>query len=580
MEFDPKKIDILLNSDRGKIFGHTDDVYARRIKRHNKSVRTKIVESPIPENEIKNILPAQPVLTPNQLLAASGITSIIPESKQLDITPAWIKDSVAKQKKLKQQKKKSKKKKKQKAAMETLSYLMDERGMKAANAMAEYVKASSTVIKVDGSLWLYDEEDGSYHLCDENELSTEMREALPEELQMKTSSREYTEAYKQLNISKDIIVDNTFNVNTPYVNCLSGVVDARTGELLDHDPSFLFKSCIQSRYTPDAEFPKFQAYLDLVTDGDKELQRLFRCITGYLISDYTNAKSAVIAYGPPHTGKSLYCCLIEKIIGSEYVAHVDFDLLQKVEFVASLQKKKVNIAPDITTKVMKDPGFFKALLSPLDAMDVREVYGKPITVRDGCKMLFASNHMIQLDSTLETGDLEATFNRFQYLPFLNKPITREMENRNLAEEIFAEEKDAIFTWAIEGIRDYIEFNGFPPCEAAESLKRRNMAMYCSEKYFVSECLKLEVDRYESSELVKKAYKAFCQEIGVQPKNIGKYLIDQEKIVKDKVRVDSDGYKDGSCGSIRVYAGIRLRKKYRQLALEDTSVDDENEIIEV
>ena len=307
----------------------------------------------------------------------------------------------------------------------------------------------------------------------------------------------------------------------------------------------------------------FSKYVDHITDGDKELKHLLRVILGYLFSHYNNAKLAILVYGIPHTGKSVLLNVIERIIGEEYVSHTDLAMLQKQEYVASLSGKLINVAPDLKNEVLRDLGFFKTLVSHDDRVDARPLYGNPQKVKGETKMVFSSNHLLSFDASLGVYDIIAAFNRLLYFPFQCKPIPPEMENKHLSDEIYAE-KDAIFTWAMKGLKDYVENNeSFPDCKLSTELKERNMASYCPEKIFVNKYIKRVNNAYESSSDIREAFDRFCHEVGVKSKpNISAYLEEHERLVKSKKRIDEDGQLTSNGNPIYVYEGIRLKKRYR------------------
>lgn len=380
---------------------------------------------------------------------------------------------------------------------------------------------------------------------------------------MKVSSREYKESFELLKISDDIVCVDGFSENVPFVNCLNGVVDVCNNKLLEHSPNYLFKHCIQANFDPEAKCDKFLEYVEYITAEYKELKRLLRAVLGYLMSNYDNAKKAVLIYGIPHTGKSVLCNLVERIIGKEYVSHVDLSMLQKQEYVAALTGKLLNIAPDLKNEALKDVGFFKSLVSHDDTISARALYGNPKDMKCETKMLFSSNHLLTFDSSLDIYDIEAVFNRLIYFPYQNKPIADSENNKHLSQELF-EERDAIFTWAIKGLRDYIENNEcFPECRISSEIKMKNMARYCPEKIFFEKCIKRADGMYESSSVIKTAFEAFCKECDVRYKHsITNFLEEHEKLTKIKKRIDEDGNPTSDGNPIYVYEGIRLRKKYR------------------
>lgn len=178
-------------------------------------------------------------------------------------------------------------------------------------------------------------------------------------------------------------------------------------------------------------------------------------------------------------------------------------------------------------------------------------------------MLFSSNHLLEFDSSLGAYDIEAVFNRIIFFPYQNKPIDNNEENKHLSDELY-EERDAIFTWAMKGLRQYIENKeNFPECKASKELKQQNMAKFCPEKTFFEKYMIREADAYESSSLIKEVFKYFCEKTGVSSKgNILRYLDEHERLKKMKKRIDEDGNPISEGNPIHVYEGVRLKRKYR------------------
>lgn len=471
---------------------------------------------------------------------------------------------LTKKDKKKKDKKKAKKRKKQSKKMfASLEENLCEKAPRNANILSEAYKLKQYVITYNNILYVYDEVYGCYQPKGASEIASDIKDDLDEDLQLRIGNREYTEAYEQLMISKDIACDSGFFENRPFVNCLNGVVDIRKGVLLEHSPDFKFKHCIRAEYNSNAECPRFLEYADYITGGNKELKKLLRVIMGYIFSHYNNAKLAVLIYGIPHTGKSVLCNLISRMIGEDYVTNIDIAMLHRQEYAASLANAILNVAPDLKNEPLKDVGFFKSLVSKDDIITARTLYANPTKIRCETKMLFSSNHLISFSPEVGTYDIEAVFNRLLFFPFQNAPIKDSENNKHLSDELFAE-RDGIFTWAMGGLRYYVEHNeNFPDCALSAEMKARNVAQFCPEKIFFSEAIEYAEGRFESSSSIKMAFENFCMDIGAKVKgNIHAYLEEHEHLPKSKKRIDGKGYLCSNGNPIYVYEGIRLKKDYR------------------
>ena len=338
-----------------------------------------------------------------------------------------------------------------------------------------------------------------------------LRTLLPPELQMKVSFTEYKQAYQLLKITEELKKSEDFFLsNTPLVNVLNGVYDANRNVLLRKSPQYGFKNCLQANFDPNAKCKVFHQYLDNITGGDAEMKHLWRVVFAYTWSHYNNAKSAVLIYGPPHTGKSVICNLIERFVGSDKVSHVDIALMHKGEYITTAATSVLNIVPDLKNDRLGDLGYFKSLVSHLDTITARRLYSNTQELRSQTKCIFATNHLLQFDvSSSSPDDLLAVFNRFLYLPILCPPIQKGAEDKHLVDKLW-EERDGILTWALQGLQYYIDAGeNFPVAAKSEEIKQRNMASYCPEMSFCNECLREKAGAFASSKKIREAYNEYC-----------------------------------------------------------------------
>ena len=553
--------------NRVALLGDSMNPLARKAERYQRDMRKKIEKGSVVENIDPIISTNKPPSVPSVPTSVaspsvSPLSVVLPTAALSPRSSEWL-SARAEHKKKDKDKKPKKHKKKQRRLMETLSDNLIDADTRTGNLLAETVKCSGNIVLVNDELWSYHDDTGCFHRSSYNEIATELRASLDFDDALKISTRDYKECVEQLLISEEIAHKDGFFENNPYVCCLNGVVDVCEKKLLDKSPQWMFKHCIQANYLPSSKCPNFMEYVDHITDGDKELKRLLRVLIGYIASHYNNGKIAVLLYGIPHTGKSVFCNLIARILGDESLSYVDLSMLQRQEYVASLSGKLLNIAPDLKNETLKDVGFFKSLVSHDDKIAARSLYSNPTTIKCETKMLFSTNHLLSFDSSLGVYDIEAVFNRLIFFPFQNKPISSSQENKHLSELLY-EEKDAIFTWAMEGLRDYVKNNEqFPKSKLSEEIKSLNMARYCPEKMFFQTCLKRGDGKYESVTAIKEAYKNFCQKADVKHMgNIASFLKEHEKLEESKTRIDEDGFKTSRGGPIWVFEGIRLRNKYR------------------
>lgn len=556
--FDEMLLNVINNKQkhRNQMLGDSQNPLADRIKKKNKHIKDSIMSDRSVESKS---------LFQSDNLPSVDRVSVSEQASVPQSTPNTFVYQMVEQDKKKQKKKKQKKQKKHAERLQfVISENLQEVDSKHSNLMAELLKASRYMVLYQNDLYVYQANRGCYKKTSRRDVACDLRSLLEYEEQMKITTRQYQESYEQLLISEELECEEGFFENKPYVNCLNGVVDVARGVLLEHSPDYRFKHCINANYIPgEGKCELFLEYLEHITNGDKDLKRLIRVILGYIFSHYFNGKKAFLIYGIPHCGKSVFCAVIEKIMGSEYTSHVDLSKLQKQEYAASLSGKLMNIASDLRNESLSDVGFFKSLVSRDDTISARMLYDNPKDIKCEARMLFSTNHLLTFDSSLDIYDIEAVFNRLIYIPYQNKPISQAQDNKHLSDDLFGE-RDLIFTWSMKGLRDYIDNNeNFPYSKLSEDIKRVNMSRYCAEKVFFEDCLKKADGLYESSSSIKEAFASFCVNNGVNRKaDIGRFLDEHQRIPKSKKRIDDEGNLTSSGNPIYVYEGIRLKNKYR------------------
>ena len=559
-EVDTRYMDILIKnqSNRSVLFGDHSDLQTKQIKSKQQSNRSLFWEGFASNTAIVVDLKKSP----------SSDTQVNSAKISISRTDKTAEKSflVAHSKKKKKKKDKKNRKRREHICQEVSNCISDnliDSDNRNGNLMAELMKHSNEILLVDDSLWLYDSVQGCFKPCAKKDIATKLRSLLDYSEQLKISTREYQEAYEQLLISEELICEDGFLENQPLVNCLNGVVDVVNGDLLEHSPDYKFKHCVLANYDPKARCDKFLEYLDFITNKDEELKLLMRVMLSYLFSSYNNAKKAFILISGPGRGKSVLCNLIRRIIGKDFVSGVDLSMLCKQEYAASLFGKLVNICPDLKNIPLTDVGFFKSLVSHDDLISTRALYSNPKEFKCDSKMVFASNHYLTFGSDVSPSDVDAVFTRLIYYPYQNGFVKEEQQDKHLSEKLYSE-KDGIFTWAIQGLRYYIDNNeNFPKSKLSENVKLQNMAAYCPEKVFFEKCIKRKDDTYESSLAIRAAFDSFCRTTGVKTKgNILNYLDNHEHLKKCRKRVDGEGKISSKGNAIYVYENIALKKRYR------------------
>ena len=244
-----------------------------------------------------------------------------------------------------------------------------------------------------------------------------------------------------------------FDTNPRWLNTPAGVVDLTTGIITAGTPEMM-----QSRMTAVApklgRAPRWEAFLDEATHGDKELQAYLQRLAGYALTGETNEACVAFLYGAGGNGKSVFLDTMMAVIGDygRTSAASTFTASKSdrhsVE-IADLAGARMVVANETKKNQKWDEERIKSLTGG-GKITARFLYGQPFEFTPQFTLIFAGNDMPDLD-----GLDPAMRRRLHIVPFTNKPKN---PNRNLAQQLVAEYPQILqwmivgaMTWAREGL---------------------------------------------------------------------------------------------------------------------------------
>ncbi len=112
-----------------------------------------------------------------------------------------------------------------------------------------------------------------------------------------------------------VVLASELDSHPHLLNALNKVVDLTTGEALPHSSALYLTQQTAVEYNEAAKCPKWEAFLDLVFDGDCELIRYVRQLLGLCCSGLTDEHVFIIAYGHGCNGKSTLLEVVQGVLG-------------------------------------------------------------------------------------------------------------------------------------------------------------------------------------------------------------------------------------------------------------------------
>lgn len=262
-------------------------------------------------------------------------------------------------------------------------------------------------------------------------------------------------------------------------------------------------------FNPSAKCPKFFKYLNRVLP-DKSCQDILAEYLAYIFTKNIKLEKCLLLYGSGANGKSVFFDIVNAILGDENISNYSLESLESEYYRAHLANKLVNYGSEIKGKISADN--FKRLASG-EAVEAREIYGKPFVIKHYAKLIFNAN---ELPKDVEHN--EAYFRRFLIIPF-EVTIPKEERNRNLAKEIIETELGGIFNWIIEGLERLLKNQNFSKSDKVEKV----IATYKKESdsvqlFLEAQNLVASPTHYKTVKDVYLNYRIYCVEGGYSPLN--------------------------------------------------------------
>ena len=241
-------------------------------------------------------------------------------------------------------------------------------------------------------------------------------------------------------------------LNTP-----SGVVDLKTGALLQHKPDFFMTKI--TAVAPEGDCLRWMDFLDEITDGAPGLIEFLQRLIGYGLTGSTREHAFAFLFGTGANGKSTFLNPITEMLGDySTVAGTDVFTESRNERhpteLAMLRGARFVVAQETDEGRAWNETRIKALTGgdPITARYMRQDF---FTFVPQFKLIVSGNHKPALRNVDE-----AMRRRLHLVPF-TKTIEQEDRDPKLAEKLRAE-LGGILRWAIDGCLDYQSEGLNPP----------------------------------------------------------------------------------------------------------------------
>jgi P4 family phage/plasmid primase-like protien len=248
----------------------------------------------------------------------------------------------------------------------------------------------------------------------------------------------------------EVAID-TWDKDENLLGVLNGVIDLKTGQLLQGRPDLHITRRAPVAYTAGHRNTRWEEFVNFATGGDRDFQDWLQRAAGYSITGSNKYDLMFLVYGPAGSGKNTFVEALVKALGTQqYSWPLDSSILAQGDgksnsadlyHWAQLRGRRmvwVDELPD--SERMKENSVKK--LTGSSEISARSPGEQPFTFQSQAKLWISTNHR-----PIITDD--AMWRRIRPIPFTFVP---EVMDPDLKEYIFDPEGGlpAVLAWAVEG----------------------------------------------------------------------------------------------------------------------------------
>lgn len=307
------------------------------------------------------------------------------------------------------------------------------------------------------------------------------------------------------------------------LNCKNGVLNLRTGDLVDHMPGQRFTYCLPIEYDPKADHEHWRALLLEWVGNDPQLVDYLQMAIGYTLTGHTSEECLFYLYGPTRSGKGTFTETLLTMLGKEPLAtEVDFTSFTMDRSHDSQNFDLAGLKPCrfvVAAETNKYTSFNTARVkSAIGGNEIRcaHKHRAHFSYRPQFKVWLASNYPVNADV-----DDEAFWYKVQVLQFPNSYAGR--EDKTLKDQLKQKEAlQGILAWAVVGAIRWYNQEGTGlrvPKQVREATEAQRQDLDFVGQW-MDECLEVtgNTNHFVPNSAIYLSYQTWCKENGVTPKH--------------------------------------------------------------
>lgn len=112
------------------------------------------------------------------------------------------------------------------------------------------------------------------------------------------------------------------------LNVANGILDLATGTLIEHDPSFMFTSCVETAFNPNADIILIENWVNGLGLSVATVRFLQKAV-GYSLTGSTREEVFFYIQGAKRSGKGTFMAMIKNLLGRRLASEISTKVLTK-----------------------------------------------------------------------------------------------------------------------------------------------------------------------------------------------------------------------------------------------------------
>jgi P4 family phage/plasmid primase-like protien len=288
---------------------------------------------------------------------------------------------------------------------------------------------------------------------------------------------------------------------------VDGLLAGDRNVLERHSPEWFSTVCVQYEFQPDAQCPRFLAFIEEILEHDQERITLLRQWFGYLLAGDTSLQKFLILVGEGSNGKTVLLAVLTALLGESNVSSIPLEIFgQRFQLTPALGKL-ANLVPELGVIDRVAEGFLKAFVAG-DRMHFDRKGLPGIDARPTARLVLATNTLPPFAD--RSGGV---WRRLMVLPF-QVTIPPERQDPQLTATLLGE-LSGIFNWAVAGWGQLRGGRFIEPKVCRELLEEYRMDSNPAQTFLLDEVRSRRGSSIPCTEVYRR-YRGWCDEHGHKP----------------------------------------------------------------